>query len=547
MKQVKELRKILSENDALPFLFVGSGISRRYLGLPDWEGLLRSVANLISDDDFFFHKIKRKSQVESGDEGNYNRLMTTLCDNLSAELDAVWFTDDKFSDSRKICRDLDFDNGLSPIKFEISNLISKQRKIKDGYKEEIEKLKLLNENSIAGIITTNYDCLLEDVFEFETYSSQDELLFSQSYNIAEIYKIHGCVKTPSSILINSSDYELIRLKNKYIAAKLLTIFVEHPVIFMGYSLQDEDIQGVLEEIGNCLNTEQLAKLSSRLIFIKWAEGQNKVQVKKVLIKLNSNRTIEATEISADSFVKIFETIHSNRTQLPVAAIRKLKKFMYSLSISQEASEKIYVQDVDKILNDEDFQVAVGFGKFPDVNSMSDHGYVSITAAEIYFEMILNDRNWDNLRIAEKTIPGVARGVGYSLPFYKYIQDISPLSLPPEIQKMLLSNLNYDSYIPKSRKGYVIGEGSVKEIISRYPNNVKKQISEIPFLRDKLDKDDLHAFIEKILLEDKTFYLDHKMGARSSINKIIRIWDFLEYGESYCLKYSDEIKKINIDL
>lgn len=94
---------------------------------------------------------------------------------------------------------------------------------------------------------------------------------------------------------------------------------------------------------------------------------------------------------------------------------------------------------------------------------------------------------------------------------------------------------------------MIGEGSVKEIISRYPNNVKKQISEIPFLRDKLDKDDLHAFIEKILLEDKTFYLDHKMGARSSINKIIRIWDFLEYGESYCLKYSDEIKKINIDL
>lgn len=115
--------------------------------------------------------------------------------------------------------------------------------------EEIELLRRLGKRSISGVITTNYDVLLENIFpEYEIYVGQEELLFNNISGIGEIYKIHGSITKPDSLVLTSLDYAQFEENASYLIAKLLTIFLEYPVIFMGYSLSDRNMLNIFKTI-----------------------------------------------------------------------------------------------------------------------------------------------------------------------------------------------------------------------------------------------------------------------------------------------------------
>jgi hypothetical protein len=65
----KQLRAHLKQFAAAPVLFVGCGVSRRFLGLPDWTGLLRYLAGLTGNDYDYY------SSTAAGDPGQIASLM----------------------------------------------------------------------------------------------------------------------------------------------------------------------------------------------------------------------------------------------------------------------------------------------------------------------------------------------------------------------------------------------------------------------------------------------------------------------------------------
>jgi hypothetical protein len=105
------------------------------------------------------------------------------------------------------------------------------------------ELALLRICQVDSIITTNYDILLEEAFpSYAVFSGQKDLLLRRSYQLAEIYKIHGSIDQPDSLVLTGDDYKVFEAESPYLVAKLMSVFVEHPIVFLGYSLTDPNVR-----------------------------------------------------------------------------------------------------------------------------------------------------------------------------------------------------------------------------------------------------------------------------------------------------------------
>lgn len=202
----------VKKRKSAPFLFLGSGFTKHYLDTPTWKELLEKFSN--------------------GPINMYRSLLDT--DDLSVIASKIaeektndyWkaIKDNPSSDESKYIREVQGKNDY--LKILISNYLSEitDKGVPEKYKEELDYLSKLN---IDGVITTNWDNLAEMVFsKFKVFTGQEDLIFSETFNIGEIYKIHGSVDKPKSLILTSEDYQNFNSKNAYLAAKLITIFVE---------------------------------------------------------------------------------------------------------------------------------------------------------------------------------------------------------------------------------------------------------------------------------------------------------------------------------
>lgn len=203
---------VINRFNTTPFLFVGSGMTRRYLNLPDWKGLLEHFAQEVRKDSFAYSIYENRAKALSCPVG----IMPKIAELIQHDYDEKWFENEEIrtvdADAKEQIR-----NGLSPFKAEIAGYIKRNSIVNNFYHSEVDKLSEISEKSIAGVITTNYDTFLEEQFKgFKKYVGQSQLIFSAIQGVAEIYKIHGSIEDPNSIIINEEDYLQFDAKSAYL-------------------------------------------------------------------------------------------------------------------------------------------------------------------------------------------------------------------------------------------------------------------------------------------------------------------------------------------
>ena len=89
-----DINTVIDGLSSTPFLFIGSGLSRRYYNLPDWKGLLEVFAKRLSQDEFAFQKYIRRAENM---EPNLNSsILADVASLIMDDFDRRWFDDISF-------------------------------------------------------------------------------------------------------------------------------------------------------------------------------------------------------------------------------------------------------------------------------------------------------------------------------------------------------------------------------------------------------------------------------------------------------------------
>jgi hypothetical protein len=517
---VGRLTDQLSIASSPPFLFVGSGFSQRYLGLPRWSVLLEYFCKDIKPFKYYYTKA----------DGDLPTVATLMADDY---FEVSW----KDTEKVKLLEKAELKTKEDVLKFFICKYIDDEYKTKinvGNLPEEVQKLENLTADSI---ITTNWDCYLEDIFpEYTTYIGQDEIVVSNPHGIGEIYKIHGSIKSPCSLVLTKEDYREFERKYAYLAAKLITYLIEHPIVFIGYSLRDENIKKIIESLASCLGTSVHDCLRNNLIFVQ-RNGRGRVEgIETTQFKVYDHQ-VPLTTVTTDDFGIVYDAMSSIKRKIPARVLRFLKDELYDIVKTNDPKGKLYAADIDELCRNDDVEFVVGVG----VKSIHDQGVEAqasrIGYKHIEIEEILSDvmdsgpetSRFGSIRnLLQGTIPfHLSRSA--NTPIFKYLRMDGIDS--DEKYKTSRYSLDKAFYRPIDKfkiqvKSYTkAAEGrSITEIIQdNTPQNAAYIIPQLDI--SVIDVDELKAFISTYKDEWNTPTSRH----RSAFRKLVTIYDRLKYG------------------
>ncbi|MGX7358361.1 SIR2 family protein [Dolosigranulum pigrum] len=345
-----DIKEFISKFKNHPVLFIGTGLSMRYLNNSySWEELLKRITIDLKGNDEFYYDLKDKYTSNSNCE--FDKIASDLQEEFNKYLKndrhgKFKEINDQFYDIMKQNKSTD------RFKLYISSLLKEL-----DYREtdEIKELKKARKN-IGSIITTNYDTLLEDIFGFDPLIGND-ILLSNPYG--SLYKIHGCVTEPNEIIITNQDYNEFDSRYELIRAQLLSIFIHNPIIFLGYSIQDKNIKKILKTIFSYVdsNSEEAEKIREHFLLIEHEKGSSNTQVVDHDIIFENLPLIKINKLKTDRFKQVYKELSDLQIPVSVMDIRKVQNVVKDIYEGGEIQVEI-VEEIDNLENS-DKVLAIG--------------------------------------------------------------------------------------------------------------------------------------------------------------------------------------------
>jgi hypothetical protein len=263
-----------------------------------------------------------------------------------------------------------------------------------------------------------------------------QILRGATISVGEIFKIHGCVSQPNSLVFTKADYDEFTKKKKYLSAKLLTYFSEHPLLFLGYGAGDPNIRAILSDIDEALPVS--GGMISNVFLAEWRQAipNTEYPAREKLIAIEASRSVRINGIEAQDFRWIFDALGSQqplnginpkvlrallsrsyelvRTDIPRATVQADFKMLEHAVEDQEKFAKLF--GLTTISNPS--MVAANYPyTISDVAKKLGGNYWSV--AQKYIDAIKAETNFDLKASDNKYHCAIKYGKG---PIHKYSED-----------------------------------------------------------------------------------------------------------------------------
>lgn len=367
----KSILDILIKKNEFPIIFVGSGIPRRYLvKYPCWEELLEELWSKTGNSNFYGYLSQKKD--ETLEKGVAENIDFEVNIEVASEIEKT-FNHEFYKDNivvEGLTQKDSYKSGLSPFKKQLANRFSKYQ-VKESYAKELELFrKMLIKSQM--ILTTNYDSFIEDQYNIESshpikkYIGQKGF-FQQTIGYSELYKIHGCFTDPNSLVIGKKDYVKYDENSVLISAKVISMLLHSPIIFMGYSLTDRNVRKLIRSFTMALSEREKQELEKRLLLIQWDEGNQNIEEE---IVSDPELGCRLTVLKTDNYGEIFEKLSEIDQGVAPSEVRRYQHVIKKLIIENGKSGGLQsvllspseLDDLEEGIIDKNIVVAIGDSK-----------------------------------------------------------------------------------------------------------------------------------------------------------------------------------------
>jgi SIR2-like domain len=392
---------------------------------------------------------------------------------------------------------------LSKFKIYVSHLLS-NLSFKSEMKDEIAEFKKVRKN-IGSIITTNYDTLIESIFEFDPLVGNN-ILLSNPYG--SVYKIHGCVSDPARIIITEEDYKSFENKYELIRAQLLSMFTHNPIIFLGYNIGDENIKNILKTIFTYVepNSPEAEKIRANFLLVEYESGSCSQEICEHDIDLEGFSRIRINKIRTDDFISIYKAL--SNLSLPISAMDIRKVQSVFREICSGGSIKVNItEDLDDIKNGDKI-IAIG-----SVRTIECQYQTTSELISNYFK-IIDESNFQLLKVINKQ----QIQPNWFFPVFSFSKICSEIEKSDSLkdqQKVKLS-----SVLAKITTACQTEHGTIDEIMRDDLITTSSKDSAIFW----------STYNDKLVLEDvEQYLLNYAYKKSTSYRKILCVYDFKKYG------------------